>query len=92
MRSSTFSPDWLKKLSDPYAVLGVSVAADDRRVLKRYHAIAKVMHPDHYLSADPAEHDFASGLFARLINPAYEKIKQEKGRAEVMATLWLQAR
>ncbi|MBW4541623.1 MAG: tetratricopeptide repeat protein [Myxacorys chilensis ATA2-1-KO14] len=92
MRSSTFSPDWLKKLSDPYAVLGVSVAADDRRVLKRYHAIAKVLHPDHYLSADPAERDFANGLFARLINPAYEKIKQEKGRAEVMATLRLQAR
>jgi tetratricopeptide (TPR) repeat protein len=87
MLPSTFSPDWLKKLSDPYAVLGVSVTADDRRVLKRYHAIAKVLHPDRYLLAEPANREPANQLFTRLINPAYEKIKQEKGRAEVMATL-----
>jgi curved DNA-binding protein CbpA len=92
MLPSTFSPDWLKKLSDPYAVLGVSVTADDRRVLKRYHAIAKVLHPDRYLLAEPANREFASQLFTRLVNPAYEKIKQEKGRAEVMALLRFQVR
>ncbi|NDJ19915.1 DnaJ domain-containing protein [Myxacorys almedinensis A] len=82
----------MKLLSDPYAVLGVSVAADDRRVLKRYHAIAKVLHPDRYLFAESADQDFANQVFARLVNPAYEKIKHDKGRSEVMAMVRLQVR
>ncbi len=87
-----FSPDWLKKLSDPYAVLGVSVAADDRRVLKRYRLVAKILHPDGYVSADPASGEQATQLFARLVSPAYQLIKQEKGRTEAVAMLRFQVR
>ncbi len=88
----SFSPDWLKKLSDPYAVLGVSVAADDRRVLKRYRFVAKILHPDRYTSTDPELGELATQLFARLVSPAYQQIKQEKGRTEAVAMLRFQVR
>ena len=92
MTQSSFSPDWLNKLSDPYAVLGVSVAADDRRVLKRYRSVAKILHPDSYRATDPAIAEFATQMFARLVNPAYQKVKQEKGRTEAVAMLRFKVR
>jgi curved DNA-binding protein CbpA len=92
MAQLSFSNEWLKLISDPYAVLGLSVTADDRRVLKRYRNIAKLLHPDVYQSADEATRSLASQLFARLVNPSYQKLKQENGRAEMMATLRFRVR
>ncbi len=92
MSQIPFSTDWLKQFSDPYAVLGLSVAADDRRVLKRYRTVAKLLHPDTYSTADPETKDLAIQLFARLVNPAYQRLKQEKGRAEIVATLRFRVR
>lgn len=92
MSQSTLPSEWLTNFSDPYAILGVSVAADDRRVLKRYRIIAKVLHPDRYTPEDNATKEFASQLFARLVNPAYQKLKQEKGRKENAALLRVRAR
>jgi curved DNA-binding protein CbpA len=92
MAQISFSTEWLKKLSDPYAVLGVSVAADDRRVLKRYRSVAKLLHPDSFSMADPADKQLATQLLAHLVNPAYQKLKQEKVRAETVATLRFQVR
>ena len=88
----SFSPDWLKKLSDPYAVLGISIVADDRRVLKRYRSVAKILHPDSYGSTDPAISEVATQMFARLVNPAYQTVKQEKGRTEAVAMLRFKVR
>ncbi len=87
-----FSSDWLQTLSDPYAVLGISIAADDKRILKQYRHIAKRLHPDRYVGHDQATQDYVGQLVARVINPAYEKLKQEKNRAEVIALLRLQAK
>ena len=92
MSQSTLPSEWLTHFSDPYAVLGVSLTADDRRVLKRYRMVAKVLHPDHSASQDGTTKDFASQLFARLVNPAYQKLKQEKGRKENVSLLRLQVR
>jgi curved DNA-binding protein CbpA len=92
MAPTSFSNDWLKTFSDPYAVLGLSVAADDRRVLKRYRTVAKQLHPDVYQSADDSTKFLAGQLLARLINPAYQRLKQDSGRAEVMATLRFRVR
>jgi curved DNA-binding protein CbpA len=86
MSQILFSPDWLWQFSDPYAVLGVSVSADDRRVLKRYRSIAKLLHPDSY-TTDPLLKEFATQVFARLVNPSYQKLKQDSGRAENIASL-----
>lgn len=92
MSQILFSLDWLNQLTDPYAVLGLSVAADERRVLKRYRAIAKLLHPDSLAAADPATKALATQLFARLVNPAYQRLKQEKERADAMALLRIRIR
>ncbi len=92
MSQILFSPDWLNQLTDPYAVLGLSVAADERRVLKRYRNIAKLLHPDSLAAADPATKALATQLFARLVNPAYQQLKQEKERADAMALLRIRIR
>lgn len=92
MSQSALPSEWLTNFSDPYAILGVSIAADDRRVLKRYRMVAKLLHPDHYTSEDNTTKDLASQLFARLVNPAYQKLKQEKGRKENVSLLRLQVR
>ncbi|NJL22704.1 MAG: tetratricopeptide repeat protein [Leptolyngbyaceae cyanobacterium SM1_3_5] len=92
MSQIPFSADWLKQFSDPYAVLGLAVTADDRRALKRYRSVAKLLHPDSLAEADRETRDFATQLFARLINPAYQKLKQEKGRSEMLATLRFRVR
>ncbi len=90
--SNFSSSDWLTQFSDPYAVLGLSVTADDRRVLKRYRAVAKLFHPDCYLNSDAEIRRAATQIFAHLVNPAYQKLKQEKSRAECLATLRLRVR
>ncbi len=90
--SSAFSPDWIKQFSDPYAVLGTSVTADERRISKRYRQVAKQLHPDQLISQDEATREFASQILTRLVNPAYQRIKVEKGRAETLATLRFKVR
>ncbi len=92
MSQISFSPDWLRQFSDPYAVLGLSVTADDRRVLKRYRTIAKLLHPDSYINADRETGNAATQMFARLVSPTYQKLKQDKGRAENLALLRFRVR
>ncbi len=92
MLNGSFPSDWIQRFSDPYAVLGVAITADDRRVLKRYRAVAKLLHPDAFAHAPAESRNFASQLFARIVNPSYQKLKQEKSRAESSALLRLQVR
>jgi curved DNA-binding protein CbpA len=87
-----FSPDWLQHLSDPYAVLGISVVADEKRILKRYRQVAKMLHPDRYILSEHSGQEVAEQLIARLVNPAYAKLKQEASRRDILALLRLQAR
>jgi curved DNA-binding protein CbpA len=70
----------------------VPVTADDRRIQKRYRTIAKVLHPDHFMQADETTEQFATSLLTRLVNPAHEKLRQEKGRKEYLALLRFKAR
>lgn len=92
MSQTLFNPDWPQLLSDPYAALGLSVTADDRRVLKRYRTVARLLHPDTYINAEPETRERASQIFARLINPSYQKLGQERGRAENLAVLRFRVR
>jgi tetratricopeptide (TPR) repeat protein len=87
-----FPLEWLSYLSDPFAVLGVSVLADDKRASKRYRTVAKILRPDTIVSTDLEKGKFIEQLFARLVNQGYEKIKQEKVRAEALALMRLQVR
>jgi curved DNA-binding protein CbpA len=98
MPQADFSTEWVHRFTDPYALLGLSVAADDRRILKRYHAIAKQLHADTLINAlgapDAAEDlkQFAAQVLPKLVNPAYQRLKQDKGRSEVLATLRFKVR
>jgi DnaJ-domain-containing protein 1 len=87
----TFSPAWLELLSDPYALLGASLSADDQTLSKQYRQLAKRLHPDRYAQADPQQQEFVGQLVARLLNPAYSAIKQPKDRAEQLVVMRLQA-
>ena len=95
MRSMSYPPfseDWIQQFSDPYAVLGVSISADDRRVLKRYRSIAKLLHPDSLREESEVDREFAGQLLAKIVNPTYQRLKQEKGRAEIVALLRFRVR
>ena len=92
MTSTAFSPDWLQRFSDPYAVLGISVAADDRRILKRYRELAKQLHPDVQRQAATTHQQFIQQVLPKLVNPAYQRLKQDKSRSEVLATLRFKVR
>ncbi|MBW4425716.1 MAG: DnaJ domain-containing protein [Nostoc desertorum CM1-VF14] len=86
--SQTFlPPKWLEQLCDPYAVLGISVIADDRQIFKRYHTLAKLLHPDRYTKSCNPDSELATAIFSRLINPAYEQLKHRQKRLIAVATL-----
>ncbi|MDB9526870.1 DnaJ domain-containing protein [Oscillatoria sp. CS-180] len=92
MTSTAFSPDWIKQFSDPYAILGVAVTADERRISKRYRQVAKQLHPDQQMQADEDARKFANQTLTQLVNPAYQRLKQDKGRDETLATLRFKVR
>ena len=86
-----FSSNWQDWLCDPYAVLGVPVTADPQRIMKRYRTVAKLLHPDRYGLADPVTRDWVTQVLARVVNPAYGKIKDDLGQREILALVRLQA-
>lgn len=92
MTDNRFSASWLDQYQDPFAVLGLSVVADDSRVLKRYRSVAKLLHPDRFIGGNAYERDCATQFLARLVNPSYKKLKQRRGRAESLANLRFQVR
>ena len=67
---------------DHHAVLGISIEADAKQVRKRYLKIARKLHPDSLRAASPEEKKQASELLSKFVNPAYEKLSQEKESTE----------
>lgn len=72
---------------DYHAVLCVPVDADIKEIRKRYLNIARRLHPDSCASASATEKQLASDLLSKLVNPAYEKLSQERTRTEYMVVL-----
>lgn len=88
-----FQDEWITVAEkDPYAALGLSLNAEDRRILKRYHQIAKLLHPDVQTGSDGPISEASEQLIARIINPAYQRLKQEKSRSEVLANMRFRVR
>ena len=81
--------------SDPFALLGISVSADEKRIAKRYRHIAKHLHPD-ALSGEATAlgltQEIAAQVIARIVNPSYQKLKHEKTRQETLTMLRLRVR
>lgn len=81
--------------TDPFALLGVSVSADEKQIAKRYRQIAKQLHPDaiaQIATAQTADQALATEAIARIVNPSYQKLKYEKGRQEALINLRLRMR
>ncbi|HEY9639398.1 MAG TPA: DnaJ domain-containing protein [Coleofasciculaceae cyanobacterium] len=75
--------------TDYHAILGVAVDADIKEIRKRYLAIARRLHPDSQVTEDEADRKNAAELLSKLVNPAYEKLSQEKNYTEYCILLRL---
>ncbi len=65
-------------MSDHHAVLGFSLAADPKKLRKRYLKIARQLHPDSLRDVSEAQRQLASQLLSKRVNPAYETLSQDK--------------
>jgi curved DNA-binding protein CbpA len=92
MSENLLSTEWLNLLIDPYAMLGVSINADERQISKRYYILAKQLHPDNYINKNEPDQELAQAVFTQLINPAYEQLKQTRKRLNTIALLRSQAK
>ncbi|NEZ59249.1 J domain-containing protein [Adonisia turfae] len=91
--AKSFQDEWITVAEkDPYAALGLSLNAEDRRILKRYRQIAKLLHPDVQATNPTAISQISEQLIAKVINPGYQRLKQEKNRSEVLANMRFRAR
>ncbi|NEQ99126.1 MAG: tetratricopeptide repeat protein [Cyanothece sp. SIO2G6] len=83
-----FSSDF----TDHHAILGVPVDATPKDIRKRYLKIARLLHPDSSALKTAAEKQLAHELLSKLVNPAYEKLTQEKEQAEYNLLLKLKGK
>lgn len=67
---------------DHHAILGIAVDTDPKQVRKRYLKIARKLHPDSLSAASDADKQQASEILSKLVNPAYEKLSQDRDAAE----------
>lgn len=80
---------FLLDFADHHAILGVSVEADVKEIRKSYLKIARRLHPDSVVAQTEAEKNLAGQLLSKLVNPAWEKLSQEKSRADHLILLKL---
>jgi len=71
---------------DHHAILGVPIDGKVGDIRKRYLKIARSLHPDSCMEGDK---QLASQLLSKLVNPAYEKLTQDKERTEYEVLLRL---
>lgn len=91
--AKSFQDEWITIAEkDPYAALGVSLNAEDRRILKRYRQIAKLLHPDIQAANSTPINQASEQLIAKIINPAYQRLKQDKSRSEILANMRFRVR
>lgn len=91
--AKSFQDEWITVAEkDPYAALGLSLNAEDRRILKRYRQIAKLLHPDVQAGSNAPISQASEQLIAKVINPAYQRLKQDKSRSEALANMRFRVR
>jgi curved DNA-binding protein CbpA len=74
---------------DYHAILGVPVDAEIKDIRKRYLGIARRLHPDSGTADTEADRQRAAEYLSKLVNPAYEKLAQEKNYTEYIVLLRL---
>ncbi|SRR5579883_1438751 len=75
--------------TDHHAILGVPVDAEIKDIRKRYLKIARRLHPDSAAAEGELDQQRASELLSKLVNPAWEKLSQERDRADYIVMLKL---
>jgi curved DNA-binding protein CbpA len=80
---------FLLEFTDHHAILGVPVDAEIKDIRKRYLKIARLLHPDSAASDSEDARQRASDVLSKLVNPAWEKLSQERDRSEYMLVLKL---
>jgi curved DNA-binding protein CbpA len=75
--------------TDHHAVLGVSVEAEIKDIRKRYLKIARQLHPDSAAKTNPDTQKLAESLLSKMVNPAWERLSQEKERTDYLVVLKL---
>jgi len=75
--------------TDYHAILGIAVDSDIKDIRKRYLTIARRLHPDSCMTEDKADRQRAAELLSKMVNPAYEKLSQEKSYTEYCVLLRL---
>jgi curved DNA-binding protein CbpA len=63
---------------DYHAILGAPVDVDVKEVRKRYLSIARRLHPDSCATENEVDRKRAAEYLSKMVNPAYEKLSQEK--------------
>lgn len=68
--------------SDYHSVIGVSVEADIKEIRKNYLKIARRLHPDSSVLTSESDRHLASQFLSKMVNPAWEKLSQERTRVD----------
>lgn len=74
-------------LIDHFAILGVSIDAEQEEIRERYLKIAYKLHPDTCRINSPTEREQTNQLLSKLVNPAYEHIGRKLSREEFRLVL-----
>jgi curved DNA-binding protein CbpA len=73
--------------TDYHAILGVPVDADMKEIRKGYLKIARRLHPDSCAKDEESDRQRAAEFLSKMVNPAYEKLSQEKNYNEYCVLL-----
>ena len=68
--------------SDYHSIIGVSVEADIKEIRKNYLKIARRLHPDSSVLTSESDRHLASQFLSKMVNPAWEKLSQERTRVD----------
>ncbi len=68
--------------TDYHAILGVPLDAGPQDIRRRYMRVARALHPDTTSHLSEDDRQLAAQILSRLVNPAYEKLFNDKVRAE----------
>lgn len=77
--------------SDYHSILGVAVEAEVKEIRKSYLKIARRLHPDSGAAENESDQQLASQILSKLVNPAWEKLSQERVRVDHLIVLKLKA-
>lgn len=78
--------------TDYYAVLGIPIDAEVKDIRKRWLQISRRLHPDSLTEEDESHKQAATEILSKLVNPAYELLKDDRERSEYLLLLKLKGK